>query len=37
MEITITAHAAGTVRDVRAGPGRNVKTGDVILVLEGIG
>jgi urea carboxylase len=37
MEITITAHAAGTVRDVRAGPGRNVKTGDVILVLECIG
>jgi urea carboxylase len=24
------------VRDVRAGPGRNVKTGDVIIVLEEI-
>ncbi len=34
MEITVTAHAAGAVRDVRAGPGRNVKTGDVIIVLE---
>ena len=36
MEITVTAHAAGAVRDVRAGPGRNVKTGDVIIVLEEI-
>lgn len=36
MEITVTAHAAGAVRDVRAGPGRNVKTGDVIVVLEEI-
>jgi len=34
MEITITAHAAGKVRDIRALPGRNVKTGDVIIVLE---
>ncbi|KFC70999.1 ATP-dependent urea carboxylase [Devosia sp. LC5] len=36
MEITVTAHAAGRVRDVRAAPGRNVKTGDVIVVLEEI-
>ncbi|OYW98521.1 MAG: urea carboxylase, partial [Rhizobiales bacterium 32-66-8] len=36
MEITITAHAAGRVRDVRAGPGRNVKTGDIVVVLEEI-
>jgi urea carboxylase len=36
MEITVTAHAAGAVRDVRAGPGRNVKTGDIIIVLEEI-
>jgi len=36
MEITVTAHAAGAVRDVRAGPGRNIKTGDVIIVLEEI-
>jgi urea carboxylase len=34
MEIAITAHAAGRVRDIRAEPGRNVRTGDVILVLE---
>jgi len=34
MEIIVTAHAAGSVRDVRAGPGRNVKTGDVIMVLQ---
>ncbi|MGV8854742.1 MAG: urea carboxylase [Devosia sp.] len=34
MEITVTAPAAGRVRDVRAAPGRNVKTGDVIVVLE---
>ncbi len=36
MEITVTAHAAGKVREVRAGPGRNVKTGDVVVVLEEI-
>ncbi|MGV3491913.1 MAG: urea carboxylase [Devosia sp.] len=36
MEITVTAHTAGAVRDVRAGPGRNVKTGDVIVILEEI-
>ena len=36
MEITVTAHAAGRVREVRAGPGRNVKTGDVVVVLEEI-
>jgi urea carboxylase len=34
MEITVTAHAAGSVRDVRALPGRTVKSGDVIIVLE---
>ena len=34
MEIAITAHSAGRVRDIRAEPGRNVRTGDVILVLE---
>ncbi|MFN3718609.1 MAG: urea carboxylase [Rhizobium rhizophilum] len=34
MEITVTAHAAGKVRDLRAGPGRNVKAGDVLVVLE---
>jgi urea carboxylase len=36
MEITVTAHAAGRVRDLRAAPGRNVRTGDVIVVLEEI-
>jgi urea carboxylase len=36
MEITVTSHAAGHVRDVRALPGRNVKTGDIIVVLEEI-
>lgn len=36
MEITVTAHEAGAVRDVRAGPGRSVKTGDIIIVLEEI-
>ncbi len=34
MEITVTAHAPGTVRDLRAGPGRNVKAGDVLVILE---
>jgi urea carboxylase len=34
MEINITAHAAGVVRELRAGPGRNVKAGDVLVVLE---
>ncbi|RKE79470.1 5-oxoprolinase/urea amidolyase family protein [Rhizobium sp. AG855] len=34
MEITVTAHAAGKVRDLRAGPGRNVKAGDVLVILE---
>jgi urea carboxylase len=34
MEINVTAHAAGRVRDLRAGPGRNVKAGDIIVVLE---
>ncbi|MCY1667203.1 5-oxoprolinase/urea amidolyase family protein [Rhizobium sp. SL86] len=36
MEITVTAHAPGRVRDVRAGPGRNVKAGDVLVVLEDV-
>lgn len=34
MEITVTAHAAGRVRNLRAGPGRNVKAGDVLVILE---
>jgi urea carboxylase len=34
MEITVTAHAAGSVRDVRALPGRTIRSGDVIIVLE---
>jgi len=34
MEIVVTAHAAGSVRDIRALPGRTVKSGDVIIVLE---
>jgi urea carboxylase len=33
MEITVTAPAAGSVREIRAAPGRNVRTGDVIMVL----
>ncbi|AJC80917.1 urea carboxylase protein [Rhizobium etli bv. phaseoli str. IE4803] len=36
MEINVTAHAGGRVRDLRAGPGRNVKAGDVLVVLEEI-
>ncbi|MBB4227385.1 urea carboxylase [Rhizobium mongolense] len=36
MEINVTAHAPGRVRDLRAGPGRNVKAGDVLVVLEEI-
>ena len=36
MEITVTAHQPGRVRELRALPGRNVKTGDVIVVLEEI-
>jgi urea carboxylase len=34
MEINVTAHAAGRVRELRAGPGRNIRAGDVIVVLE---
>ncbi|HEV7718665.1 MAG TPA: urea carboxylase [Arsenicitalea sp.] len=37
MEISVTAHAAGTVRDIRAAPGQTVRTGDMIVVLEGAG
>ncbi len=36
MEITVTAHAAGRVRELRGVPGRTVKSGDVIAVLEDI-
>lgn len=36
MEITVAARSAGIVRELRAGPGRNVKAGDVIMVLETI-
>ncbi|ARM15875.1 MULTISPECIES: urea carboxylase [Rhizobium] len=36
MEINVTAHADGRVRDLRAGPGRNVKAGDVLVILEEI-
>jgi urea carboxylase len=34
MEITVAAHTAGSVRDIRALPGRTVRSGDVIIVLE---
>ena len=34
MEIAVTAHDAGTVRELRAGPGRTVKSGDIIVILE---
>ncbi|TCR69555.1 urea carboxylase [Rhizobium sp. BK376] len=34
MEINVTAHASGRVRDLRAGAGRNVKAGDIIVILE---
>jgi urea carboxylase len=34
MEITVTALSRGRVRELRAAPGRNVKSGDVIVVLE---
>ena len=36
MEITVISHEQGRVRDIRAAPSRNVKTGDVIVVLETI-
>ena len=36
MEINVTAHVAGRVRDLRAGPGHNVKAGDVLVILEEI-
>ena len=36
MEITITAHADGRVRELRAMPGRTIKAGDVLAVLEEI-
>jgi urea carboxylase len=36
MEITISAHSGGRLREVRATPGRNVKAGDVIVVIEEI-
>ncbi|MEW6122794.1 MAG: urea carboxylase [Pseudomonadota bacterium] len=34
MEIAITAHAAGRVRELRLQPGRTVRSGDVVAVLE---
>jgi urea carboxylase len=34
MEIPVNAHASGRVRELRAGPGQNIKSGDVIVVLE---
>ncbi len=34
MEITLAAREAGTIRQLRAGPGRNVKAGDIIMVME---
>jgi urea carboxylase len=36
MEITVIAHAAGVVRELRASPGRTIKSGDTIIVLEEI-
>jgi urea carboxylase len=34
MEIPVIAHTSGRVRELRAGPGQNIKSGDVIVVLE---
>jgi urea carboxylase len=34
MEIAVTAHAPGRVRSVLAAPGRAVRGGDVIAVVE---
>ncbi|HBF32765.1 urea carboxylase [Rhizobium sp.] len=34
MEINITAHGSGRVRELRITPGRNVKAGDVLFILE---
>ncbi|MCM2293638.1 urea carboxylase [Allorhizobium sp. BGMRC 0089] len=34
MEVTVTAHASGILRELRAAPGRTVKAGDVIAILE---
>jgi urea carboxylase len=34
MEINVISHAAGRVRELRAGPGRNVKAGDIIAIVE---
>ncbi|MFG1361986.1 urea carboxylase [Xanthobacter versatilis] len=36
MEISITAHVAGRVREIRAVPGRTVRSGDVVCVLEAL-
>lgn len=36
MEINVTSHAAGRVRELRAAPGRTIKAGDVIVILEEI-
>ena len=34
MEITVTAHVAGRVSELRAAPGRSIRAGDVLVVLE---
>ncbi|MEW6255415.1 MAG: urea carboxylase [Pseudomonadota bacterium] len=34
MEVPITAHAAGRVRELRLQPGRTVRSGDVVAVLD---
>ncbi len=36
MEISIPAHAAGRVRELRLQPGRTVRSGDVVAVLESV-
>jgi urea carboxylase len=34
MEIPVITHTSGRVRELRGGPGQNIKSGDVIVVLE---
>ncbi|MFG1347169.1 urea carboxylase [Xanthobacter autotrophicus DSM 431] len=36
MEISIIAHTGGRVREIRAIPGRTVRSGDVVAVLEAL-
>jgi len=36
MEISITAHASGRVREIRAAPGRTIRSGDIVAVLEAL-